>query len=249
MNLNAELSPEQEALQAEMREQLSAIVGTEEPTVSYDLPNYENEPPMYEVPLLEPSPEELAMMEERFTPSVPIEESEDEFMRRVESEAPPYDEDYYSHYDESNIPPEESEYDVYPEMDYGNVHINAEQIPPDMYDNSMPPPEPPRPQRQRDDSILIDSEMITGRKTYSIKEDYIDDLIDKIFERLDIPAIQFEVKAANVREITVEAGANEPPSLALVTTEGIEEVPLGEHEQETLENAINEFERTNDKEK
>lgn len=106
-------------------------------------------------------------------------------------------------------------------------------------------PEPKQEKTQKDDEIFITPEMITGRKTYAISQDYIDSMLDKIFERLDIPAIEFEVK-----ELIVETGGNIESDLIAVTNKGeMKRVPLGENEQAQLDETMDEVVREEAKER
>lgn len=168
----------------------------------------------------EPSPEELAYMAEREAEYFPP----DEAFNPVEP-PPEYFEEQYI--DESIIYPDE----------------------PPMPPESEPQPAP-EPKEQKDNQIMITSEMITGRKSYAISQDYLDEILDKIFERLDIPAVEFKTKAESVKEVIVETGGNAPTALSLVTDKGIEEVPLGTNERNQLDNSLDEYEKNNvDKEK
>ncbi|MBR0540593.1 MAG: hypothetical protein IJK26_00080 [Clostridia bacterium] len=106
-------------------------------------------------------------------------------------------------------------------------------------------PEPKQDKPQKDNEIFITPDMITGRKTYSVSQDYIDSMLDKIFERLEIPAIEFEVK-----ELIVETGGNIESDLIAVSNKGeMKRVPLGENEQIQLDETMDEVVREEAKER
>ena len=209
-----------------------------------------------------PSDEELDIMEGKREANVYQEESEEEFFKRMEQFSPPPIDDW--EINDADIPPVQEEPDymdapfddsgAFPtyEEDYYMPEPPSAPVPAPKGTSHAEPKEPvsePAKAKKDDDLILIEPEMLTGRKTYAIKEDCIDALLDKIFERLDIPVIEYKAEAEKVQEIIVSTGGDLPTSLEMVTKDGTIDVPLGEHEQEFLAESIEIKDKENDKEK
>ena len=110
------------------------------------------------------------------------------------------------------------------------------------------PPKKPSGKSKGDDDIIITSDMLTSpvRQTYEIKPEYQEDIVHKLFSRLNLPKIEYELKNSNVR---IEAGGNLPAEVILESKDGKEtKVPLKENEQNSLETAVDEYEAKKAKE-
>ena len=161
-------------------------------------------------------------------------------------------------YDESQIPPpnEEDYYtQITPEENWEQFMAAPPPLPPDeppvhnygmQSDIEMPPKEPKKPvaapTKPQDDDIMIDADMLEtkSRQLYTVKEEFLKETLDKIFARLDLPAIKY----INGSDILIETGGDAPADMILVKPDGSElKVPLGEHEQTRLDDSVAEFEQ------
>ena len=225
------------------------FVEEEKPKREQEIPDYDQYPPIPEPPPAE------EMYDEFIQSAPPIMESEAEFIDRIQHQNIPPD-DYFP--DDADAPPEEEDRTQYYEEDYNDFSGYSETAIPyeELYNNapivqniSSPSPAAPPAKAIKDDEILIEPEMLTGRRSYVIKEDYLDELIDKIFSRLDIPAIEYKAKLDDVKEVIVETGGGLPANLAIVTgKDGVVDVPLGSHEQEKLDDTVEIVDKNADKE-
>ena len=237
------------------------FVEEENPKREQEIPNdlglrdYDQYPPM-------PEPPPAEEMYDEFVQPAPIIESEAEFIDRMQYQNIPPN-DYFP--DDEDAPPEEDRAQYY-EEDYGDFSDYPETVIPyeELYNDtpiarntSSPSPTPspipsspvPPAKTIKDDEILIEPEMLTGRRSYVIKEDYLDELIDKIFSRLDIPAIEYKAKLDDVKEVIVETGGGLPANLAIITgKDGVVDVPLGNHEQKKLDDTVEIVDKNVDKE-
>ena len=229
------------------------FVEEEKPKREQEIPDYDQYPPM-------PEPPPAEEMYDEFVQPAPIVESEAEFIDRIQYQNIPPN-DYFP--DDADVPPEEEDRTQYYEEDYGDFSDYPETVIPyeELYNDtqtvrniSSPSPAPSSPvappaKTIKDDEILIEPEMLTGRRSYVIKEDYLDELIDKIFSRLDVPAIEYKAKLDDVKEVIVETGGGLPANLAIVTgKDGVVDVPLGNHEQEKLDDTVEIVDKNVDKE-
>ena len=229
------------------------FVEEEKPKREQEIPDYDQYPPM-------PEPPPAEEMYDEFVQPAPIVESEAEFIDRIQYQNIPPN-DYFP--DDADVPPEEEDRTQYYEEDYGDFSDYPETVIPyeELYNDTPPvrninspspaPSSPAAPSAKtiKDDEILIEPEMLTGRRSYVIKEDYLDELIDKIFSRLDVPAIEYKAKLDDVKEVIVETGDGLPANLAIVTgKDGVVDVPLGNHEQEKLEDTVEIVDKNVDKE-
>lgn len=163
-----------------------------------------------------------------------------------------------TNYDESQIPPpnEEDYYtQITPEENWEQFMAAPPPLPPDeppvhnygmQSDIEMPPKEPKKPAtaptKPQDDDIMIDADMLEtkSRQLYTVKEEFLKETLDKIFARLDLPAIKY----INGSDILIETGGDAPADMILVKPDGSElKVPLGEHEQTRLDDSVAEFEQ------
>ena len=163
-----------------------------------------------------------------------------------------------TNYDESQIPPpnEEDYYtQITPEENWEQFMAAPPPFPPDeppihnygmQSDIEMPPKEPKKPAitptKPQDDDIMIDADMLEtkSRQLYTVKEEFLKETLDKIFARLDLPAIKY----INGSDILIETGGDAPADMILVKPDGSElKVPLGEHEQTRLDDSVAEFEQ------
>ncbi len=161
-------------------------------------------------------------------------------------------------YDESQIPPpnEEDYYtQITPEENWEQFMAAPPPPPPDeppvhnygmQSDVEMPPKEPKKPAavptKPQDDDIMIDADMLEtkSRQLYTVKEEFLKETLDKIFARLDLPAIKY----IDGSDILIETGGDAPADMILVKPDGSElKVPLGEHEQTRLDDSVAEFEQ------
>ena len=229
------------------------FVEEEKPKREQEIPDYDQYPPM-------PEPPPAEEMYDDFVQPAPIVESEAEFIDRIQYQNIPPN-DYFP--DDADVPPEEEDRTQYYEEDYGDFSDYPETVIPyeELYNDTPPvrninspspaPSSPAAPSAKtiKDDEILIEPEMLTGRRSYVIKEDYLDELIDKIFSRLDVPAIEYKAKLDDVKEVIVETGDGLPANLAIVTgKDGVVDVPLGNHEQEKLDDTVEIVDKNVDKE-
>ena len=229
------------------------FVEEEKPKREQEIPDYDQYPPM-------PEPPPAEEMYDEFVQPAPIVESEAEFIDRIQYQNIPPN-DYFP--DDADVPPEEEDRTQYYEEDYGDFSDYPETVIPyeELYNDTPPvrninspspaPSSPAAPSAKtiKDDEILIEPEMLTGRRSYVIKEDYLDELIDKIFSRLDVPAIEYKAKLDDVKEVIVETGDGLPANLAIVTgKDGVVDVPLGNHEQEKLDDTVEIVDKNVDKE-
>lgn len=165
-----------------------------------------------------------------------------------------------TNYDESQIPPpnEEDYYtQITPEENWEQFMAAPPPLPPDeppvhnygmQSDIEMPPKEPKNkkpaaaPTKPQDDDIMIDADMLEtkSRQLYTVKEEFLKETLDKIFARLDLPAIKY----INGSDVLIETGGDAPADMILVKPDGSElKVPLGEHEQTRLDDSVAEFEQ------
>ena len=165
-----------------------------------------------------------------------------------------------TNYDESQIPPpnEEDYYtQITPEENWEQFMAAPPPLPPDeppvhnygmQNDIEMPPKEPKNkkpavaPTKPQDDDIMIDADMLEtkSRQLYTVKEEFLKETLDKIFARLDLPAIKY----INGSDILIETGGDALADMILVKPDGSElKVPLGEHEQTRLDDSVAEFEQ------
>ena len=163
-----------------------------------------------------------------------------------------------TNYDESQIPPpnEEDYYtQITPEENWEQFMAAPPPLPPDeppvynygMQNNIEMPPEEPKkpattPTKPQDDDIMIDADMLEtkSRQLYTVKEEFLKETLDKIFARLDLPAIKY----INGSDVLIETGGDAPADMILVKPDGSElKVPLGEHEQTRLDDSVAEFEQ------
>ena len=89
---------------------------------------------------------------------------------------------------------------------------------------------------------MIDADMLEtkSRQLYTVKEEFLKETLDKIFARLDLPAIKY----INGSDVLIETGGDAPADMILVKPDGSElKVPLGEHEQTRLDDSVAEFEQ------
>ena len=229
------------------------FVEEEKPKREQEIPDYDQYPPM-------PEPPPAEEMYDDFVQPAPIVESEAQFIDRIQYQNIPPN-DYFP--DDADVPPEEEDRTQYYEEDYGDFSDYPETVIPyeELYNDTPPvrninspspaPSSPAAPSAKtiKDDEILIEPEMLTGRRSYVIKEDYLDELIDKIFSRLDVPAIEYKAKLDDVKEVIVETGDGLPANLAIVTgKDGVVDVPLGNHEQEKLDDTVEIVDKNVDKE-
>lgn len=198
---------------------------------------------------------------------VPDYESDPNFQEWMQAQKDtPYD------IDESSIPPEPDEeayYSNLPPDDWQPAPTASAPVPPVPPDNNNPPiygtqgemqmppdeskpnknpPSTPKPfnfnKKPVDDDIMIDADMLEEKPTrqlYTVKEEFLKETLDKIFARLDLPAIKY----INGSDVLIETGGDAPADLILVKPDGGElKVPLGEHEQNKLDDSVAEFEQS-----
>ena len=176
--------------------------------------------------------------------TVPYDEPQGYAQSAVDDMVRNYDDDYYAQITpEENweqfmaapppLPPDEP-----PAHNYG-MQSDIEMPEPPKKEPKKPAAAPTKPQ---DDDIMIDADMLEtkSRQLYTVKEEFLKETLDKIFARLDLPAIKY----INGSDILIETGGDAPADMILVKPDGSElKVPLGEHEQTRLDDSVAEFEQ------
>ena len=122
-----------------------------------------------------------------------------------------------------------------------NIQQQGQYQKPPKDDPKKPAPKPSK--SKKDDDIMIDVDMLEEKPTrqlYTVKEEFLEEVLKKAFERLDLPAINY----INGSDILIETGGDAPADLIVVKPDGGElKVPLGEHEQTKLDDSVAEFEQ------
>lgn len=91
-------------------------------------------------------------------------------------------------------------------------------------------------------SVEFDKDMLEGsiEEGFTIKEDFIGEIIDKLLSRFDIPTVRI-VLEIEPQQIAVDMDENNQPSVSVVTAENSYPVPLFENEKESLAESVCEY--------